>query len=369
MRGERPAFSGLCLLLAAAILTAPTAGAQSAGQQRTPTGGHKRLVCWTDDAGRKACGDSLPPQYADKTRAIIDSAGRTVRVVPGALTPEQREAMEAKAREDAVAQRAADQQSAYDRALLATYSTPQELAALRDDRLASLDTSIELSEASARRDAVSVAELRARLPAADSKEKAPTRLLKQVAEFEKSLAETQRSLGLMRKNRDALCNNFSRDIRRFQELKNGAVTFSSPCPAAGSLSEDAERPVDVAAARSFFDHHTELENDFDPAFLDNYADNAVIKVSQVDAGGKRVIVERKIADYRAEQLKALPAAKQKLDTHQYSDIRIEPAKDGRAIVSGKRTSTLSKSSTPFYVVVRTSGSGWKIVEAGPQAAP
>ncbi|TDU26702.1 hypothetical protein DFR24_3732 [Panacagrimonas perspica] len=358
MTADRTAFAGVWLLLAVAVLTPLDAQAQA-----------KRLVCWTDDMGRKACGDSLPPKYADKPRNIIDPSGRTVKVVPGAPTPEQRVAMEAKARQDAVAQRAAEQQSAYDRALLATYATPQELASLRDDRLASIDTSIELSEASVRRDMVSVAELRARLPAATSKEKPEPRLLKQVTEFEESLADTQHSLAALRKNRETLCNNFTRDIRRFQELKNGAVTFTSPCPVAGSLSSDAAAATDITGVRAFFDHHAELENDFDPAFLDNYAENAVIRIPRLDASGKPVIEERKIADYRAELIKALPAAKQKLETHQYSDIRIEPGKDGRATVSGKRTSTLSKTSEPFYVVVRSSGSGWKIVEAGSQPAP
>lgn len=355
MRGDRPALAGVWLLLAVAALTPPNVQAQS-----------KRLVCWTDEMGRKACGDSLPPKYADKPRNIIDSSGRTVKVVPGALTQEQRAAMEARARQDAVAQRAADQQSAYDRALLATYANPQELAALRDDRLASIDTSIELSESAARRDTVSVAELRARLPAAGSKEKPQPRLLKQITEFEASLSATQHSLAALRKNRETLCNNFTRDISRFQELKNGTVAFSSPCPAIGSLSSDTAEATDITGLRAFFDHHTELENDFDPAFLDNYAENAVIKIPRLDASGKAVIEERKIADYRAELIKALPAAKQKLETHQYSDIKIQPGENGRATVSGIRTSTLSKAGAPFYVVVRSSGSDWKIVEAGSQ---
>jgi hypothetical protein len=122
--------------------------------------------------------------------------------------------------------------------------------------------------------------------------------------------------------------------------------------------------------RAFFDHHAELENDFDPAFLDNYAENAVIKIPRLDASGKpgdRGAQDRRLP--RGRLIKALPAAKQKLETHQYSDIRIEPGENGRATISGKRTSTLSKTSAPFYVVVRSSGSDWKIVEAGSQPAP
>ncbi len=359
MDGDRPARGNTWLLLAAAVLFSSTAVAQT---------GNKRLVCWTDDLGRKACGDSLPAQYANKQRTIIDSSGRTVKVIPAAIAPEQRAAAEAQARVDAIAKRAAEQQDAYDRALLATYSRPQELAELRNDRLASIDTTIELSESAARRNAVSVAELRARLPAADSKEKPHPALLKQIESFETALADSQRSLGDMRKARERLCSTFTRDILRFQELKSGGVTFNSPCPAVGSLSQ-GEAVTNIEGARRFFDRHADLENDFDPALLDNYSDDAVIKLARIGADGKPVIEERKIADYRADQVKALPIAKQKLDTHSYSDIKVEPGTSGRATISGQRTSTLTKASTPFYFVVKStgnkpSGPEWKIVEAG-----
>lgn len=363
MRGETRSLAAACLLLATALVSSTAALAQS----KPPPPSHKRMVCWTDDAGRKSCGDALPSNYADKQRTILDGTGRAAKVIPGAMTAEQRAVMDAKARDDAAAQRVADQQAAHDRALLATYATPKELAALRDDRLSSIDTSIELSEAAVRRDTVSLAELRARLPASGA---APNpRLTKQIAQFEDSLTSAQRLLGEMRTNREALCNSFTRDIARFQELKNGTVTYSSPCPAPGSLSTDSEPVVDVAGARSFFIRFAEMENDFDPALLDSYADNAVIKVTRVDEHGKSVIDERSIADYRTEQVKTLPLAKQKLDSHQYSDIKVEPGKNGRAMVSGKRISALTKTSTPFYVVVKPTGHEWKIVEAGSQPPP
>ena len=363
MSGERRTLGGLWLLLAALLAFPSIASAQSPSR---PSG--KKLVCWNDELGRRSCGDSVPPRYADKQRNVMDGTGRTVKVIPGALTPEQRAAAEAKAKQDAIAQRAADQQAAYDRALLATSARPQDLAAVRDDRLSSVDTTIELSEAAARRETVSVAELRARLPPPGSKDKAPPGLLKQIAEFETSLAHTQRSLSEMRKNRETLCANFTRDIERFQLLKSGTVTYTSPCPVAGSLVADAEAATDVTGARAFFDHHAELENDFDPAQLDNFAENAVIKVTRVDPAGKSVTEERKLAVYRAEQVKALPVAKQKLETFQYADVKIEPGKGGRAMVSGRRISSVSKASSPFYFVVKTSGDKqWKIVEAWSEA--
>lgn len=220
------------LLLSAALALSGVSGALA---QSPPKGAGKRMVCWTDDAGRKACGDSVPAQYADRQRAVLDGSGRTIKVIPGAMTPEQRAEQEAKARELAALQQAEDQRAAYDRALLATYTRAEELAELRDDRLESLDIRIGLAEAGLKRDSVSLAELRSRLPAEGSSEKSPPRLLNQIKAFEESVADSQRALGEMRRDRENLCSTFARDIQRFQELKTGTVTYQSPCPAPGSL--------------------------------------------------------------------------------------------------------------------------------------
>lgn len=201
----------------------------------------KRLVCWTDDAGDRACGDAVPARYADREKKVIDSSGRTVKTIPGAPTAEQIAEREEQSKRDAAAQREADRQAAYDRALLATYARPEELASLRDNRLATLDTSIDLAEAAARRDSVSIAELRARVPAGQQPD---ARLRASIKTQESTLAETQRAVAELRRNRESVCATFTRDIRRFQELKFGTVAFDSPCPPFGAFEQKKERAVE-----------------------------------------------------------------------------------------------------------------------------
>lgn len=223
------------LLIAATICWGPGL----AQAQTPPKPGAKRMVCWEDDAGRRACGDAVPAQYADRQRAVLDGSGRTIKVIPGAMTPAQRAEQEAQARELAALQQAADQQAAYDRALLATYSKPQELAELRDDRLSSLDIRISLAESGLKRDTVTLAELRSRLPPEGAAEKPSPRLLNQIKSYEDALADAQRALGDMHREREGMCASFARDIQRFQELKTGTASYESTCPAPGSL----EAPV------------------------------------------------------------------------------------------------------------------------------
>lgn len=227
--------AGTLLWIAATALL----GSGLAQAQTPPKAGATRMVCWQDDAGRKACGDSVPARYADRQRSVLDGSGRTVKVIPGALTPEQRAEKEARSRELAALQQAADQQAAYDRALMATYSRPEELVELRDDRLESLDIRISLAEAGLKRDTVTLAELRSRLPAEGAAEKPPPRLLAQIKNYEEAIADSQRGLAELHRNREGVCTTFARDIERFQELKTGSAAFQSPCPAPGSLVPDA----------------------------------------------------------------------------------------------------------------------------------
>lgn len=229
------------LLAASLMLCSAAASADGAPGGGEPSANKKKLVCWNDRSGHRACGDAVPPQYAGQEQHILDEAGRTVKVIPGALTPEQRAAREAGAREAAAAQRETEQQAARDRALLATYSAPQELAALRDDRLSSLDTSIQLSEVAATSDAHALRELRARIP--ENGAKPAPHLAQSIAKFEASWNANLRAAADLRRGRETICADFARDIHRFQELKSGSVEFDSPCPPPaplGVLPDDVE---------------------------------------------------------------------------------------------------------------------------------
>jgi hypothetical protein len=341
----------LCLL-ASLALTLPGPG----------TAAGKRMVCWTEDSGARACGDSIPPRYAGSKKEILDSSGRTIKVIPGTLSPEQRAAKAEQAERDAVAQREAERQAAYERALLTTYAQPQELAALRDDRLATIDTRIRLTEAAAARDAVSVAELRARLPESDAGKPAPAALLQKIAEFEASLASNQRAVIDMRRQRDEICTTFARDMRRYQQLKSGSVAFESPCPAPGAFAPAEDQPADVSAARAFFDHFVELERRFDPARFELYAPDAVVRVQQADAQGRPELLELTLEEHRERVLRELPAAQARYDTYTYEDLSAEAGDDGRVHLRARRISDLDRQVAPFTLVVRPDGESWEVVE-------
>lgn len=347
----------LVALSLALLLSAPP---PLAAQGKPPS--KKRLVCWDDEVGNRSCGDAVPARYAGKEKQVLDQSGRTIKTIPGDLTPEQRAAQTLQLQQEAEAKRVADQQAAYDRALTATYSTPQDLVVLRNDRLTTIDTTLEIREAAARRDSVTLAELRTRLPEAGSKAVPDPAVVKSISQYEASLAENQKVIADLIRSRETICTNFTRDIQRFQELKTGTATFASPCPAGGSLHRPAEK-LNLAAARQFFDRWVEMERDFDPQLLTFYADEGVVKVRGPGPDGKPAETQITMAEHRKELVKTLPLAKEKLDTMTYADIKVTDEGNGSVKVSGTRTSRLAKVAEPFYLLLKPSGQSWRIIEA------
>lgn len=83
---------------------------------------------WTDDQGVVHYGDSVPPQYAQKERSILNNQGVEVRTLDAQKTPQQLAAA-ARALQDSL------KQKQHDAFLMNTYTSVKDIEALRDLRL------------------------------------------------------------------------------------------------------------------------------------------------------------------------------------------------------------------------------------------
>jgi hypothetical protein len=92
------------------------------------TTGNTVTYKWTDDQGIVHYGDSVPPQYAQKERSVLNARGVEMRKLDAQKTPEQL-AAEAHAQGDVV------KQKQHDAFLMNTYTSVKDIEALRDLRL------------------------------------------------------------------------------------------------------------------------------------------------------------------------------------------------------------------------------------------
>ncbi len=187
-----------------------------AAQQRTaPT------YSWVDDDGVRHYGDSIPAEYADKPKEVVNEHGVTIGHIEGRKTPEQIEA-ERVARELEVQR---ELQRRADQALLSTYVSVKEIEMHRDRR-------IELFQAQARVTELYLRNLRRRLDQLkgeagrykpySSNPDAPMvepGLVEEIKETEGSIERHEVNLKTFRAEEKQIKDRFQGDIHRFIALK------------------------------------------------------------------------------------------------------------------------------------------------------
>ena len=192
-------------------LTAGTAVAQQ---------GHK-LYRWVDKQGIVHYGDSIPAEYAELERQVVNEHGITVDVMQAKKTEEElaEEARLAQIKKEIELQRRADQ------ALLATYLTVDEIIMHRDRR-------VELFQAQARVTELYLKNLQRRLdslreeaskyrPYSDDPD-APMiepDLAEDLASTRDTIERHQANLRRFRQDEQSIVARFDGDIDRFKELK------------------------------------------------------------------------------------------------------------------------------------------------------
>ena len=126
-------------LLLPAVLLALLAGAAAAQSDK-----QKKLYRWVDKNGQVHYGDSVPAEYAEQDREVLNRQGVPVGREEGTITPEE---AAAKAAEDKAA-RDEQKRKLRDRVLLQTYQSVKELEILRDNRLELVDAQLTIQEQS-----------------------------------------------------------------------------------------------------------------------------------------------------------------------------------------------------------------------------
>src|SRR6266481_1945535 len=116
----------ISLLLALAGLE--SAGFIAPNTAKVPTGKGGVAYRWVDEHGVVHYGDSIPPQYVEKERAVLNSQGVVISHTEAQKTPEQLAA-------DARTQQELTKRRQHDSFLVTTYTSVKDIEALRDVRL------------------------------------------------------------------------------------------------------------------------------------------------------------------------------------------------------------------------------------------
>ena len=181
----------------------------------------EQIYKWVDEDGNVFYGDSVPPEYAERPKEVLNDQGVAVEALQGKKTPEQieQERIETARREEVERQRRADL------ALLATYLSVEEIQMHRDRR-------VELFQAQSRVTELYLRNLERRLvnlrvearnfkPYSDDPN-APMieeDLATDLRLTKETIARHERNLEKYQNDEKQIIERFDSDIERFKRLK------------------------------------------------------------------------------------------------------------------------------------------------------
>lgn len=195
-----------------AVATSVALGSLAGAAERT-------IQQWTDENGVVHFGDAPPPDAARRDRTVLNDQGVPVRQIPRQMTPD--EAAEARRQQEAEARR-----KAQDSFLLTTYTKVSDIERVRDDRIALIDSQIELARGSLASSEQRLESLSKRMngfrPYATSTNarRVPDTL---AAEVIQALGERRAMLETLARHeqrREQTRAEFEADITRYRELTN-----------------------------------------------------------------------------------------------------------------------------------------------------
>lgn len=176
---------------------------------------------WVDDQGQVQYGDRIPPEYAKNELKTLNDQGITVDTRERAPTLEERIERHRQTKIRAEIERVRQERVAYDRVLLDTFTTEQDMVKARDNRIDALDASIRITKGR-------ITTITERLQKLTRKAADIERSGKQVPEklhneIQSNRAQVEHNEGFIRVKKSEqtqIREVFEADIRRFRELKS-----------------------------------------------------------------------------------------------------------------------------------------------------
>jgi hypothetical protein len=193
------------------------AGLAIAGTVRAgapPAGG--TVYKWTDEKGVVHYGDSVPPQYAQDERALLNSQGVEVGHVSGSSAAGNSEKIRA--------EELARQKAQHDQFLLSTYLSTKDIEQLRDERLGQIDGQLKASAAYIDSLGTRLSTLVDRTShfkpysSEVSARRMPDDLAEELVRVSNETRNQRRALDAKRKEQSDMRAQFEADIVRYREL-------------------------------------------------------------------------------------------------------------------------------------------------------
>jgi hypothetical protein len=179
-----------------------------------------RIKCWKNKDGITECGESVPPEYSQKSHTELNDQGMVIEKTKRAKTEEELQEEASKKAAAAEEKRKKEEKEKQDRILLYTYSSVKDIKIVRDEQLDALEANIKLTQ---KRNKKIQNELNNRMKAAAAAEQAGKkpgdRLLKDIERLKHQIKNNNKFIDERRQDIDKTKQEYEEKIARFKELK------------------------------------------------------------------------------------------------------------------------------------------------------
>ena len=187
---------------------------------------------WIDESGHVYYSDQIPPEQSKYRRERLNRHGNAVEVLEGAKTPAELEQEEQLKKLRAEQRRLLAEQRARDSALLRTFRTEEDMTAVLQSKLNTIDVLIRIAEANQSR-------LKAQLDAQEKRaatldrngKKIPKKLRDGIRSTQRQIADNRKKIDAHNHDKQRLRDKFERDIRRFRALTGTTTANGAADPA------------------------------------------------------------------------------------------------------------------------------------------
>ena len=196
-------------VLAAALLPLPA----SAG-----------IKCWTNDDGVRECGNTVPPEYAQKAHRELTAEGITVGTTKRAKSKEELRIERAEAARTKATrmeeERKIRAREAKDRVLLSTFTTEKELALVHEGQVAAIDIRIDHTEQILGQLEHSMRRLHSQAAKLERGGKPITpELESRIVKIERKMRDSHDFIERRRRQKAEMDAQYAEDVIRYRELK------------------------------------------------------------------------------------------------------------------------------------------------------
>ena len=180
-----------------------------------------KLYKWVDETGQIRYGDRIPPQFAKRKQDTLNEQGVVVKTRAAAKTEQQlaeeRRIAEAAAEE----KRLRDENDAYNRVLLDTFTTEDDMIMTRNGKVDAIEAAVRLTRARTEKAKQRLLGLTRR---AANMERAgrpiPKPLYKEITDARSQIKYNNRYIANRLEEQQAVRQQFESDLKRFRELKS-----------------------------------------------------------------------------------------------------------------------------------------------------